>query len=152
MKNLIEEIDSIIFEFDKQTNDKIIGINYLEKLKFPLIDRLKIIDYVYNSDFQNEEIDKQYGENNLNIKVKNYPNSVSVIKQVLLNDNLCIVISGSKAIDIYENQASKNASSLNVNKNMGLALPKETIFSESISNNSILIEINKKNKNNYIEK
>ena len=44
MKNLIEEIDSIIFEFDKQTNDKIIGINYLEKLKFPLIDRLKLVN------------------------------------------------------------------------------------------------------------
>tara|TARA_B100001540_G_C15703982_1_gene595213 strand:+ start:306 stop:767 length:462 start_codon:yes stop_codon:yes gene_type:complete len=152
MKNFIEEIDNIIFELDKQINDKIVGINYLEKLKFLLIDRIKSIDSKYNSNFEDDEINKKYGENNLNIKLKKYPSPVSIIKQVLLNDNLCIVISGSKIIEIYENQKSKNSNSLNLHKNMGLTLPKETIFSEKVSNNTKLIEINNINENSYVEK
>ena len=40
MKNFIEEIDNIIFELDKEINDKIVGINYLEKL-MSLLDLVK---------------------------------------------------------------------------------------------------------------
>ena len=46
MEHLIVEIDSIISNCNKKINDKIIGVNYLEKLKFFLIDSLKENDFV----------------------------------------------------------------------------------------------------------
>ena len=43
MEQLILEIDSVISNCNNKINDKIIGVNYLEKLKFLLIDSLKEI-------------------------------------------------------------------------------------------------------------
>ena len=42
MENFFKEIDKSIIQCNKEINDKILGINYLEKLKFSLIE--KIID------------------------------------------------------------------------------------------------------------
>ena len=42
MENFFKEIDNFIIESNKEINEKILGINYLEKLKFSLIE--KIID------------------------------------------------------------------------------------------------------------
>ena len=68
MKQLILEIDSIISDCDNTINDKIIGVNYLEKLKFFLIDSLKENDFSFFDNIPNEnvtDLSKTYGENNL---------------------------------------------------------------------------------------
>ena len=38
MENFFKEIDNFIIESNKEINEKILGINYLEKLKFSLIE------------------------------------------------------------------------------------------------------------------
>ena len=71
MEHLIVEIDSIISNCNNKINDKIIGVNYLEKLKFFLIDSLKENDFSSFDNISNEtytELNKKYGENNLLIE------------------------------------------------------------------------------------
>ncbi|MEC7744857.1 MAG: hypothetical protein VX534_00275, partial [Pseudomonadota bacterium] len=68
MERLILEIDNIISNCNNKINDKIIGINYLEKLKFFLIDSLKENDFSSFNNISNEnvtELNKTYVENNL---------------------------------------------------------------------------------------
>ena len=41
MKKFIQELDNIISEFNNQINDNLIGMSYLENLKYYLIDNIK---------------------------------------------------------------------------------------------------------------
>ena len=152
MKNLIEEIDNIILESSKEINDNVVGINYLEKLKYLLIDRFKVFNLKFIEDISNQELLKNYNQKSLSIKLENYQKSSSKIKNSILNDYLCIMLTGSKTLKIYENLESKKASTINLYKNMGLILPKDTIISESIASQSILLNIDYNNESKPIEK
>ena len=71
MEDLIKDIQNMISESNNQINDKILGVNYLEKLKYLLIDKLKtskITSMENIKSFQNKEIKIQYNQNNLLIK------------------------------------------------------------------------------------
>ena len=93
MKTEYSEIDNIISECNKQINEKIIGINYLEKLKYILISNyIKLdLDIIKEfSDGKNEEFQKNYGENTLKCSIKHHQNVVSktkiyIIKMETLN-------------------------------------------------------------------
>ena len=68
MENLIKDIQNIITESNNQINDKILGVNYLERLKYLLIDKLK--NFKINSkenieSLQNKEIKNQYNQKKL---------------------------------------------------------------------------------------
>ena len=152
MKNLIQEIDNIILESSKEINDNVVGINYLEKLKYLLIDRFKVFNLKFIEDISNQELLKNYNQKSLSIKLENYQKSSSKIKNSILNDYLCIMLTGSKTLKIYENLESKKASTINLYKNMGLILPKDTIISESIASQSILLNIDYNNESKPIEK
>ena len=56
MEHLIVEIDNIISNCNNKINDKIIGVNYLEKLKFFLIDSLKENDFGSFDNISNENV------------------------------------------------------------------------------------------------
>ena len=40
MESFFKEIDNLIIASNKEINEKILGINYLEKLKFSLIEQI----------------------------------------------------------------------------------------------------------------
>lgn len=141
MLNLVEDIDNFISNCNNDININILGINYLEKLKYSLIDKLKNVNSDFYRNYEKQEIRKKYGENNLNIKIENHLNAKSTIKNHILNDQLSIVLFGSKNIEIYENFELKESNSLNLFKNMGIVIPKDTIINETISKESFLIDI-----------
>ena len=106
MEQLILEIDSIISDCNNKINDKIIGVNYLEKLKFLLIDSLKEKDLSSFDNISNEtytELNKTYGENNLVITIQQYQESLSKMKNECINDLLSVVLQGFISLDIYQN-------------------------------------------------
>jgi len=141
MEDFIQEIDKIIIDSSKEINDKILGINYLEKLKYLLIDKLKTININSFINLKNNELNKEYGQNHLLVRIINYEDSVSKIKQVLKSDYLCLVIIGSKTVEIHKNLNSKISSILNIFPKTGISLSNNTIISESISKGTILLDI-----------
>ena len=147
----MQDIDTIISESNNQINDKILGVNYLEKLKYLLIDSLKNIKISSFNEIKSNEILKTYGANNLKIKIENYSSSLSKIKNKISSDYLCIVLQGTKFIEFNDILNSKYSNKLTIFPFTGVVLSNNTIISESISNETVLVDIfNSKNKNEIL--
>ena len=144
MEQLILEIDSIISDCNNKINDKIIGVNYLEKLKFFLIDSLKENGSSSFNNISNEnvaELNKIYGENNLIITIQKYKESLTKIKKECINDLLNVVLKGFTSLDIYQNQKENELYSISLFPKMGIVLSKNTFFSEKITKDSLILKI-----------
>ena len=144
MEHLIVEIDSIISNCNNKINDKIIGVNYLEKLKFFLIDSLKENDFSSFDNISNEtytELNKTYGENNLVITLQHYQESLSKMKNECINDLLNVVLQGFISLDIYQNHKENELYSLSLFPKTGIVLSKNTFISEKIIKDSLILKI-----------
>ena len=147
MKNTMEVIDNIINDINNQINDKILGINYLEKIKYLLIAEMQKENLEFSSDDnEDKKISKKYGDKELIISLENYTELTTKIKKTLSCDYLSLIIKGSKSLEIYENINSKKSNLINLFKNNGITLSTDTIISEVITKNTILLNIfNSKN-------
>ena len=144
MEQLILEIDSIISDCNNKINDKIIGVNYLEKLKFFLIDSLKENDFSSFDNISNEtytELNKTYGENNLVITIQQFRKSLTKIKNECVNDLLSVVLHGFTSLDIYQNKKENELCSISLFPKMGIVLSKNTFISEKITKDSLILKI-----------
>ena len=144
MEHLILEIDNIISNCNNKINDKIIGVNYLEKLKFFLIDSLKENDFSSFDNISNEtytELNKTYGENNLVITIQQYQESLSKINNECINDLLNVVLQGFISLDIYQNHKENELYSLSLFPKTGIVLSKNTFISEKIIKDSLILKI-----------
>ena len=151
MENFMQDIDNIISESNNQINDKVLGVNYLEKLKYLLIDSLKNIKIPSFNEIKSNAILKTHGANNLKINIENYSSSLSKIKNKISSDYLCIVLQGTKSIEFHDILNSKYTNKLNIFPFTGVVLSNNTIISESISNDTILMDIfNFRNKNEIL--
>ena len=54
MDNIIHKIEKIILENNSQINEKIVGINFLEKLKYLILENLKSLDGSELENFSSE--------------------------------------------------------------------------------------------------
>ena len=144
MEQLILEIDSIISSCNNKINDKIVGVNYLEKLKFMLIDSLKEKDlssFDNNSNETNTELNKIYGENNLIITIQQYQESFTKIKNECINDLLNVVLQGFASLDIYQPKKENGSHSLSLFPKTGIVVSRNTLISEKIIKNSLILKI-----------
>ncbi len=149
MENFFKEIDNFIIESNKEINEKILGINYLEKLKFSLIKRIIDLNIKSYEEIKNFQEVKEYNNIKLSITFNHYNEALSKLKTSLANDNLCIVLRGLKTLKITNNQDSKN---FTLFQNMGITLPSKTIINESVAKQSTVIDIFNLNENLGIEK
>jgi hypothetical protein len=143
MKNLLINIDNTISEFNNQVNNNFKGINYLERLKFYLIDNFKKnFDFDFPNDISIEEkVSKENKDNNLLIKLKLSKESESKLKYKTNHDSLSIILDGSKSIDIYENLDLDTSHLIVISKFMGVSLPQDTYITEKISKDSLILDI-----------
>ena len=148
MENFFKEIDKFIIEGNKEINEKILGINYLEKLKFSLIEKIIDLNIKSYEDIKNFQEIKEYNNIKLSIKFNNYNEALSRLKNSLQNDSLCIILRGLKTFKVISNQESKN---FTLFPNMGITLPSKTIINESIAKQSSIIDIFNLNDNLGIE-
>ena len=139
MVTLITDIENIIAEFNKTINNNIYGINYLERLKYHLIDKIKDIPSLMKNN--NFEINKNYEHINLNINLEFYKESLTKIKNKINEDQLVINLNGIQTIKIHNFKDSNSSTSITLYKNHGITLPIDTVISESTSKETYLLKI-----------
>ena len=149
MENFFKVIDNLIIESNKEINEKILGINYLEKLKYSLLEKITKLNIKSYEEIKNFYEVKEYNNIKLSITFKNYNDAISKLKNNLSNDNLCIILRGLKTFKIINNHESKN---FMIFPNMGITLPSKTTVNESIAKQTTIIDIFNLNEDLAIEK
>ena len=159
MNDLIKEINDIIEKNNSKINENIVGINYLEKLKYLVIDNLKDGQDKFTRDDlvaalkkkNNQSIKFEFKNRSLFLSINLYKNPLSKIKLCYDNDTLSVVINGVKKISLFDLYDKKKKVSLSIFKNMGLVLSENTITSEKIAAGSIIVDIVSEKKAMNIE-
>ena len=160
MNVLIKKINDIIEKNNSKINENIVGINYLEKLKYLVIDNLKDGQDKFTLDDlvavltkkNNQSIKFKFKNQSLFLSINLYNNSLSKIKLCYDNDTLSIVINGVKKISLFDLYDKKKKVSLSIFKNTGIVLSENTIISEKIAACSIIMDIVSNKKAMNIEK
>jgi hypothetical protein len=150
MENFMQDIDTIISQSNNQINDKILGVNYLEKLKYLIVDNLRGMKISPPIVASSKEILKCYGDNDLRIKVENCSSALLKINNKISSDYLCIVLHGTKSIEFHDILNSKSSNKINIFPFTGIVVSKDTIISESISSDAIFLDILNFRKKNEI--
>ena len=157
---LIKKISNIIIKNNNIINENIVGTNYLEKLKYLVINNLKdnkdkftINNLEADLKKKNNQSTKFEFENkSLILSINLYKDSLSKIKSSYKNDTLSIVINGIKTISVFDLHNKKKKISLSISKNTGLVLSENTIASENIVAGSIIMDIVSEKKAMNVEK
>jgi len=159
MNDLIKKINDIIEKNNSEINENIVGINYLEKLKYLVIDKLKDGQNIFALDDlvavltekNNQSIKFKFKNRSLILSINLYKNPLSKIKLCYDNDTLSVVINGVKKISLFDLHNKKRKVSLSIFKNMGIVLSENTITSEKIAAGSIIMDIFSEKKAMNIE-
>ena len=153
MNLILAKISEIIKKNNETINEKIIGINYLEQLKYLIVNDLTLFDEKIFKDIlannkENKTEDYLFDFNNRSIKlsINFFKFSISKINNTINKDNLSIVGYGLKNITINDKDNAKKSITLKLFKNMGIVLSQGTLVSEKIASGSIILDINS-NKN-----
>ena len=141
-------LDQLLIEINKSINEKIVGTNFLELLKFALIEKLNTLA---KKDLKNLKLMPPNGkilkkEVNLDNRkitylVEYFDKSISNLKQKIENDCLNIILEGLKSITIYDSNNNKKTIYSDLSKNMGIVLSLNTVITTKISGKSIILSI-----------
>ena len=159
MNDLIKEVNDIIEANNSEINENIVGINYLEQLKYLLIHNLKDLQDKFTLDDlvasltekNNQSIKFKFKNRSLFLSINLYKNPLSKIKLCYDSDTLSVVIHGVKKISLFDLYDKKRKVSLSIFKNMGIVLSENTIISEKIAAGSIIMDIVSEKKAMNIE-
>ena len=148
MDSFVKLLDDLLIEIDGSINEKIIGINYLENIKYKFIERLKELEKNIVEDFKSEiSVNKlflkkhDFNTRSINYSINYIENSISQIKHIIENDTLYIVLNGAKIISVFDNKKPIKSIKINITKNMGVVLSQNTIINENINKKSIILTI-----------
>ena len=148
MDYFLKLLDNLLIEINDSINEKIISINYLETIKFSLIEKLSELEENILEDFKSElSVNKLFSkELDLNTRSINYSinfigNSTSNIKQIIQKNTLYIVLDGAKIISVFDKNKKNISIKMNITKNKGIVLSENTIINENINKKSIILTI-----------
>ena len=148
MDYFLKLLDNLLIEINDSINEKIISINYLETIKFSLIEKLSELEENILEDFKSElSVNKLFSkELDLNTRSINYSinfigNSTSNIKQIIQKNTLYIVLDGAKIISVFDKNKKNISVKINMTKNKGIVLSQNTIINENINKKSIILTI-----------
>jgi len=141
-------LDELLIEINQSINEKIIGTNFLELLKFELIEKFKVLE---KNDLNSLKLmptdgavlEKEIDLNNRKIKykVEYFDKSISKIKEKIDNNYLWLILEGLKSITIYDFNYEDKYIFSNLSKNMGIVLSLNTVITSRIVEKSIILSI-----------
>ena len=145
MEALTKNILDIVLSEINSINDKVKGLNFLERLKVNLIEKLSPIikDLKFPLD-QFENLEREINEDirNIKISIKYFTNSSIIRKKIIDNDTLFLFFNEASSFDIYKND--KNFVNILLYKNTGISLSHNTAINSKFNKNLLLIEIQNK--------
>ena len=148
MDSFEEFLDNLLIEINNSIDEKIVGTNYLENIKFQLIEKLSVLEKNIVEGFIFELSAKKlfskkhdFNTRSINYSINYIENSISQIKHIIENDTLYIVLNGAKIISVFDNKKPIKSIKINITKNMGVVLSQNTIINENINKKSIILTI-----------
>ena len=124
MDYFAELLDNLLIEIDRSINEKIININYLENIKFQLIEKLTVLEKNILEDFKSKlQVKKifskkhDFNTRSINYSINYIENPISRIKCIIEKDILCIVLDGVKIISVFDKNKSGKSIKINMTKN-----------------------------------
>ena len=148
MDSFEEFLDNLLIEINNSIDEKIVGTNYLENIKFQLIEKLSVLEKNIVEGFIFELSAKKlfskrhdFNTRSINYSINYIENSISQIKHIIENDTLYIVLNGAKIISVFDNKKPIKSIKINMTKNMGVVLSQNTIINENINKKSTILTI-----------
>jgi len=143
MEDINNHIKNIINEEYLKLNQKINGINFLENLKFNILENLIIFlekNELNQENISNYEFNLDGLNNSIEVKLIKLDKDIILLKKELIKNKLIIPLNANINIDILNND-SKNFISIKLMPKMGVCLSSKTIVNMNIPNNTIYLEI-----------
>ena len=147
MDTLNKKIQDIIIKNSKLINKNIIGINFLDRLKYILIENNDFFENLLLQDFkektEDNEIKNEFDLDNGSFisSLNFYSKSISKINNTLKIDTFFLIISGLNNLEIFDIINKKKSTFLNLSPKMGVVLTENTIISQKIAKGTIILEI-----------
>ena len=154
MKNPSKLINSIIKEELSIINKKIIGPVLLEILKYKIIDKLKINNFVLipkNIIDENEEIITDDEFRTITIKLNVFKSSSTNLNSIIKNNQLIICLNKILTIN-FENDIQKKNIEHNCIPMTGIILPEGSKCSFNYPKDAVVLHLSISNKSPGIEK
>ena len=144
MNDLSKQIENVIIDQVNFLNKKIKGINFLELLKFNLIENIKPL-FKNNAYDQTKEFIYKFNIDNENFlieaKIIFIDKPSSILKKVLIKDTLLISLKEVIKIDVFNTEKGKEIKSFSILPFMGVCLSEKTNVNLNFLKNCFYIEI-----------
>ena len=147
MDILNKKIQDIVINNSKLINNNIIGINFLDRLKYLLIENNHLFEVLLFQDLkektEDSEIKNQFDFDNGSFlsRLNFYSKSVSKINNTLKIDTFFLIINGLNNIEIFDTINKEKSNFLNLSPKMGIVLTENTVISQKIAKGTIILEI-----------
>ena len=141
-------LDELLIEINQSINEKIIGTNFLELLKFELFEKFKVLEKndlnslkLMPTDGAVLEKEIDLNKRKIKYKVEYFDKSISKIKEKIDNNYLWLILEGLKSITIYDFNYEDKSIFSNLSKNMCIVLSLNTVITSRIVEKSIILSI-----------
>ena len=157
MDTLNKKIQDAIIDNSKLINKNITGTNFLDRLKYLLIENKEIFQNILIKDIKDKSEDIEIKHNfdldngSFFSTLNFYSKSVSKINNKLKIDKFILIISGLNNLEIYDVINNKKSYFINLMPKTGIILTENTNISQKIAKGSIILEINAIKKSLDIE-
>jgi len=144
MQEISKQIENVVIEQVNLLNKKIKGINFLELLKFNIIEKIKPLLENYTFDHTKDFVNKIKINNDntlIEIKIIFIDKPSSILKKVLLKDTLLISLKEVIQIDVIDNEKRKEIKSFSILPLMGVCLSEKTHINLNFLKNCFYLEV-----------
>ena len=146
MKDYSKFIENLIIKIANSINENLLGLIFLEKLKFDFLENIEQLDKKdYEEFLKNIKNDKEYKntliceKRKLEISIIFFNESENMKKTIIESDSLIMVLEGLNSITVADKLEENKSFVLNINKKMGIVLSKSSNIIENIKEKSVIL-------------
>ena len=146
MKDYTKFIENLILKIASSINENLLGLIFLEKLKFDFLENIEELDKKdYEEFLRSIQHEKEYkrtlisGKRNVEISIHFFKESENMNKTIIESGSLIIVFEGLNSITVADKLEENKSFVLNINKKMGIVLSKSSNIIENIKEKSVIL-------------
>ena len=146
MKDYSKLLENLIIKIANSINENLLGLIFLEKLKFDFLENIEQLDKKdYEEFLKNIKNDKEYKntliceKRKLEISILFFNESENMKKTIIESDSLIMVFEGLNSITVADKLEENKSFVLNINKKMGIVLSKSSNIIENIKEKSVIL-------------